>query len=56
MSAVGSVFGSPATAVELMQVTFSAMDLLFYGLAIYEGYKLSVVPMVSEAPPPDAPQ
>ena len=28
-------------ALELMQVTFSLMDLLFYGLAVYEGYRLS---------------
>jgi hypothetical protein len=26
---------------ELMVATFSPMDLLFYGIAIYEGYKLS---------------
>ena len=24
-----------------MTITFSPIDLLFYGLAIYEGYKLS---------------
>ncbi len=28
-------------ALELMQVSFSPMDLLFYGLAVYEGYRLS---------------
>lgn len=27
--------------IELMTETFSAMDLLFYGIAIYEGYKFS---------------
>jgi hypothetical protein len=27
--------------MEIMQVTFSPMDLLFYGIAVYEGYKLS---------------
>lgn len=27
--------------MELMTATFSPMDLLFYGIAIYEGYKLS---------------
>ena len=26
---------------ELMTATFSPMDLLFYGIAVYEGYKLS---------------
>jgi len=28
--------------VELMAATFSPMDLLFYGIAVYEGYKLSL--------------
>ncbi len=32
---------TPALAQEMMVATFSPMDLLFYGLAIYEGYKLS---------------
>ena len=27
--------------VRLMEVSFSPMDLLFYGIAVYEGYKLS---------------
>jgi hypothetical protein len=35
----------------LMAETFSAMDLLFYGIAIYEGFKLSMTaPAVTEAP------
>lgn len=28
----------------LMKETFQAMDLLFYGIALYEGYKLSIIP------------
>jgi hypothetical protein len=28
-------------AVQLMSATFSPLDLLFYGIAIYEGYKFS---------------
>jgi hypothetical protein len=32
---------SPGAVVELMTATFSLIDLLFYGFAIYEGYKLS---------------
>lgn len=32
----------PATTVELLRVTFSPMDLLFYVFAVYEGYKLSL--------------
>ncbi len=31
----------PAMAMELMQATFSPMDVLFYGIAVYEGYKFS---------------
>ena len=32
---------SPAAIPELMMVTFSPMDLIFYGIAVYEGFKLS---------------
>ena len=32
---------TPAVAIELMSLTFSPIDLLFYGIAIYEGYKFS---------------
>lgn len=32
---------NPVIAMEFMSATFHPMDLLFYGLAIYEGYKLS---------------
>ena len=31
----------PAVVGELMTATFSPMDLLFYGIAVYEGYTLS---------------
>ena len=34
---------TPALASRLMTVMFSPMDLLFYALAIWQGYKLSVV-------------
>ena len=30
-----------STAIELMKETFSVIDLLFYGFAIYEGYRFS---------------
>ena len=30
------------TAHDLMFATFSPMDLLFYGIAVYEGYRLSI--------------
>lgn len=32
---------SPAIVVELFKETFSPIDLLFYAIAIYEGYRLS---------------
>lgn len=32
---------NPGTAMELMTATFQPMDILFYGLALYEGYKFS---------------
>ena len=32
---------NPLVAVELMKVTFNPMDLLFYGIAVYEGYRFS---------------
>ena len=32
---------TPAAVIEFMTITFSPMDLLFYGIAIYEGYKFS---------------
>ena len=36
-----NVLTQPALAVELLKITFSPMDLLFYGIAVYEGYKFS---------------
>ncbi len=32
---------TPALLIEIMVATFNLIDLLFYGLAIYQGYKLS---------------
>ena len=34
---------TPDVVVQLMGATFSPMDLLFYGIAIYEGYRFSIV-------------
>ncbi len=39
---------TPQIVMELMVATFSPMDLLFYGLAIYTGYKYSIR-QISEA-------
>lgn len=33
---------TPDLALTLMKITFSPMDLLFYGIAIYEGWKFSI--------------
>lgn len=33
---------TPSSIAALMGATFSPMDLLFYGIAVYEGYKLSM--------------
>ncbi len=33
---------TPGAVGDLMKITFSPMDILFYGIAIYEGYKFSI--------------
>lgn len=38
----------PALAMELLQATFNPMDLLFYGIAVYEGHKFSFRPITQE--------
>ena len=40
---------APADAIEWMMITFSPIDLLFYGLAIYQAYRLSFLPVTAEA-------
>jgi hypothetical protein len=45
-----SVLTSPATSLELLIATFSPMDLLFYGIAVYEGYKISLQSMAPQKP------
>jgi hypothetical protein len=34
---------TPDVVVNLMTLTFKPIDLLFYGIAIYEGYRFSIV-------------
>ncbi len=36
-----NVLLQPAMIFEMLKATFSPMDLLFYGIAVYEGYRLS---------------
>ena len=38
------VLGDPSLAMSLLQASFNGMDLLFYAIAVYEGYKLSLRP------------
>ncbi len=39
---------TPEIVIELMTATFSPMDLLFYAIAVYEGYQLSTRPVTEE--------
>ncbi len=41
MQVLTAVLHNPFMAVEMMKASFSPFDLLFYGIAVYEGYKLS---------------
>ena len=35
------ILGNPASIAIILQETFRGMDLLFYAIAVYEGYKLA---------------
>jgi len=35
------LLSNPLAAVELLKATFEPMDVLFYGIAVYEGYRFS---------------
>ncbi len=39
---------NPTVALEIMKYTFSPMDLLFYGIALYYGYRFSFRQLTSE--------
>ena len=41
----------PGTAINALVETGSPIDLLFYGIAIYEGFKLSTVPAAAPVAP-----
>jgi hypothetical protein len=43
----GIVLADPSMTVMLMRESFSAMDILFYAIAVYEGYKLAFRPAAS---------
>lgn len=38
---IGTLASKPEDAFRVMQATFTPMDILFYGIALYEGYKFS---------------
>jgi len=38
---LGLVLGHPAAAGRLLGLMFQPIDLLFYGIALYEGYRFS---------------
>ena len=42
----------PPSAARLLVATFSGMDLVFYALAVYEGYKFSLAPPAPAAAAP----
>jgi hypothetical protein len=39
---------TPASAIKWLQVTFDPMDIIFYGIAVYEGFKLAVRRLTQE--------
>ena len=41
VSIVLKVLGTPSIALNVLQTPFNGMDLLFYAIAVYEGYKLA---------------
>jgi hypothetical protein len=36
-----AILSEPAAAIEFMKLSFSPMDVVFYAIAVYEGYKFS---------------
>lgn len=43
-----ALLSSPGIVLEILQESFSPMDLLFYGIAVYEGYKYSFLQIGAE--------
>ena len=43
-SAVAVVFSKPALALDLIRLGFNWMDLLFYAIAVYAGYRTALKP------------
>lgn len=64
LAVVSTFVTSPIVIVEILKETFSPIDLLFYAIAIYEGYRLSIRQVTDEemssvmktaTPPPPPP-
>ncbi|HKC15927.1 MAG TPA: hypothetical protein VKC11_04395 [Steroidobacteraceae bacterium] len=49
MTIVVRALSNPSLAVELLRATFNPMDLLFYAIAVYEGFTLARRPIVRPA-------
>lgn len=63
LAIVGAFATTPTLVVEILKDTFSPIDLLFYGLAVYEGYRFAIRQVSEEElsglmkdPPPPPPQ
>lgn len=48
LGVVAAFATSPLLVVEMMKKTFSPNDLLFYAIAVYEGYRFSMRPLTDE--------
>jgi FtsH-binding integral membrane protein len=63
LSIVSAFVGSPSIIVEILKETFSFMDLVFYGIAVYEGFRFSIREITADdlrglekdTPPPPPP-
>lgn len=41
---------TPEVSLALLKATFQPLDILFYGIGVYEGYRFSVLPKTGEEP------
>lgn len=62
LAIVNAFITSPGVVIEILKETFSPIDLLFYGIAVYEGFRFSIRYITDEElaglqkdPPPPAP-
>jgi hypothetical protein len=47
LAVVATVLANPSAIGQLLGATFQGMDLLFYAIAVYEGYKLARRPAIA---------